>query len=138
MANFDLAIKQTIGHEGGDKITNDPNDPGGLTKFGISQRSHPLVEIKNLSLRQAEEIYRNDYWDNMHLDEIESQAIAEAHNCDGVKTKYWFATGKHPARDEWAFVVPEGEEYNLDAEEQARLISLAEAQSQGWFPPPIL
>jgi len=49
-------------NEGGAKVVNDPNDKGGLTKFGISQRAYPNLDIKNLTLEQAEEIYYNDYF----------------------------------------------------------------------------
>lgn len=41
---------------------NDIDDPGGATKFGIDQRSHPNVDIRNLTMEQAKEIYRKDYW----------------------------------------------------------------------------
>lgn len=35
---------------------------GGETRFGISKRSYPDVDIKNLTLDKAIEIYRKDYW----------------------------------------------------------------------------
>lgn len=41
---------------------NDPDDPGGATKFGIDQRSHPNVNIRNLTEAQAKEIYFSEYW----------------------------------------------------------------------------
>lgn len=41
---------------------NDIDDPGGATKFGIDQRSHPDVDIRHLTMEQAKEIYRKDYW----------------------------------------------------------------------------
>ena len=66
--DFDLAFKAVIGHEGG--YVNHPSDPGGETKFGISKRSYPGVDIKNLTLDQAKEIYRKDFWDKLHLDEL--------------------------------------------------------------------
>lgn len=37
-------------------------DAGGLTKFGIDQRSHPSTNIKDLNARQAVEIYWWKYW----------------------------------------------------------------------------
>lgn len=43
--------------------TNDPKDPGGETKWGISKRAHPELDIKNLTLEQALGIYKKDYWD---------------------------------------------------------------------------
>ena len=40
----------------------DPDDPGGVTKFGIDQRSHPHLNIRNLSQADAVAIYHRDYW----------------------------------------------------------------------------
>lgn len=37
-------------------------DAGGLTKYGIDQRSHPKTDIKALTLEQAREIYWLEYW----------------------------------------------------------------------------
>jgi lysozyme family protein len=58
--NFDMAFERLIGHEGG--YVNDPEDPGGETKFGISKRAYPTVDIKNLTIDQAKAIYLRDYW----------------------------------------------------------------------------
>lgn len=46
--------------EGG--YVNDPDDPGGETNFGISKRSFPDVDIKNLTKDEAKEIYREHFW----------------------------------------------------------------------------
>lgn len=48
--------------EGGETAELDPNDPGGLTKFGISQKAYPSLDIAHLTRDQAKEIYRRDYW----------------------------------------------------------------------------
>lgn len=45
----------------GTVFENDPDDPGGATKYGIDQRSHPNVDIKNLTAEQATEIYWNEW-----------------------------------------------------------------------------
>lgn len=58
--NFDRAFERLIGHEGG--YVNDPRDPGGETKFGISKRSYPAEDIKGLTLERAKAIYRRDFW----------------------------------------------------------------------------
>lgn len=47
--------------EGG--YVNDPRDPGGETRFGISKRSYPKVNIKTLTRDGAIEIYKRDFWD---------------------------------------------------------------------------
>lgn len=57
---FDDAFDRVIGHEGG--YVNNPADPGGETKFGISKRAYPKVDIKNMTLEGAKDIYRRDYW----------------------------------------------------------------------------
>lgn len=67
-------IKKTIGVEGG--YVNDPVDPGGETKYGISKRTYPTVDIKNLALEQAAEIYERDFWNRMKLSTFSSQRIA--------------------------------------------------------------
>ena len=59
--NFDQAFDRLIGHEGG--YVNNPSDPGGETKFGISKRSYPNLDIANLTVDAAKEIYRRDFWE---------------------------------------------------------------------------
>lgn len=71
--NFDEAFQRLIGHEGGE--VNDPNDPGGHTKFGISKRAYPDVNISSLTLESAKAIYRRDYWQRAQADQIDG-AIA--------------------------------------------------------------
>lgn len=46
--------------EGG--YTNDPQDPGGETNWGIDKRSHPNEDIKNLTKERAAQIYFDSYW----------------------------------------------------------------------------
>ena len=41
---------------------NDPNDRGGETKYGIAVNANPDVDVTNLNLEQAMEIYFNKYW----------------------------------------------------------------------------
>jgi len=47
-------------HEG-TVFENDPDDPGGATKFGIDQRSHPNLEIKNITEEEAISVYWNEW-----------------------------------------------------------------------------
>lgn len=65
---FDEAFDRLIGHEGG--YVDDPNDPGGETKWGISKRSYPDLDIKNLTRLDAKDIYRRDFWHRIHADEM--------------------------------------------------------------------
>lgn len=66
--NFSEAFALVVGLEGG--YSNDLRDPGGETKFGISKRAHPDVDVKNLTLEHAEKIYWQHYWDPAHCDEL--------------------------------------------------------------------
>lgn len=67
---FDEVFERIIGHEGG--YVSDRNDPGGETNWGVSQRSYPSVDIKNLTRDEAKEIYRRDYWNAARCDEYDS------------------------------------------------------------------
>lgn len=63
MADFLIAVNKTLGYEGG--LVNDPNDPGGLTNFGISLRANPEIgenAIRNMTRVEAIGIYRQSYW----------------------------------------------------------------------------
>ena len=59
---FEEIIERVIESEGGSKITKDPSDAGGTTKYGISQRAYPDLDIESLTERDAKEVYYNDYW----------------------------------------------------------------------------
>lgn len=54
--------------EGG--YVNDPNDPGGETKYGISKAAYPNVDIKNLTPEQAQFYYFRDYWTPLSCDKL--------------------------------------------------------------------
>lgn len=66
MNNFDVSIGRLLSNEGG--YVNDPQDPGGETNWGISKRSYPNVDIKNLKRSDAIAIYKRDFWDVLDLD----------------------------------------------------------------------
>lgn len=66
--NFDQAFDRLISHEGG--YVNNPADPGGETKFGISKRAYPHEDIANLTLEQAKAIYLRDYWARAQCDTL--------------------------------------------------------------------
>lgn len=65
--NFDRSIAFVLKHEGG--YVNDPQDAGGETKYGISKRAYPTLDIKALNEDAAKAIYRTDYWQkaNCHV-----------------------------------------------------------------------
>ena len=65
---FERALEIVLESEG--RYSNDPTDPGGETKFGISKREYPEIDIPNLTREQAIEIYRRDYWDACRCSEL--------------------------------------------------------------------
>jgi len=74
MANFDIAFKRTMEFEGG--YSNDPDDNGGETKYGISEKSYPKLSIRELTLNEVKHIYVDSYWNGIRGDEIENQELA--------------------------------------------------------------
>lgn len=80
MNDFEFSLAFTLKEEGAldeeGKITpsagytNDPNDAGGETKFGISKRAYPNIDIKSLTYDKVKEIYKKDYWDKAGCDSI--------------------------------------------------------------------
>jgi len=74
MSNFDEAIGFVLANEGG--LSNDPADPGGLTNFGISQKSYPNLDIRNLTREDAVQIYQDDFWNKFQYGDITSQRVA--------------------------------------------------------------
>lgn len=79
MSNFDVAFADIIGVEG--KETNDPNDPGGLTRFGIAKNSNPDVDVANLTLDDAKALYKARYWDSVHGDDLKWPLCALVFDC---------------------------------------------------------
>lgn len=57
---WNKAFELVILNEGG--YVNDPYDKGGETKYGISKKQYPHVDIPSLTLEQARDIYHKDYW----------------------------------------------------------------------------
>ena len=76
---FERVVSATIEWEtGGDKhggLTMDPNDAGGTTKWGISQKAYPTLDIKNLTYKEAVDIYYSKYWNPLY-DVIPDEELA--------------------------------------------------------------
>ncbi len=88
MRPFSDFIAVILQHEGG--LVDNPSDPGGLTNYGISQKQYPNLDIVNLTVNQATQIYYNDYWLRMNLDLL-SDDLLKLHLFDmgvnaGIKT----------------------------------------------------
>jgi len=73
MADFNFIINRIFISEGGE--SNDAVDRGGLTKYGISQKSYPDLNIRGLTRQQAIDIYRRDFWDRLRGDEIPNDRV---------------------------------------------------------------
>jgi lysozyme family protein len=68
LTKFEDIIEVVLEHEGG--YVNDPKDPGGETNFGIAKRSHPDVDIANLTKDGAKDIYKEVYWDKNKVESL--------------------------------------------------------------------
>lgn len=76
--HFDKALTFVLQWEGG--RSQHPNDPGGLTIYGISAKSYPKEVAQMDKLWQlgqyseckkiASEIYKKNYWDKCKCDEL--------------------------------------------------------------------
>ena len=76
MGMFDYFIERVLVHEGG--YVNDPRDPGQETRWGISKRAYPQVDIRNLTRAQAVDIYRRDFWQRVRGDELPREFAFQA------------------------------------------------------------
>src|ERR1700742_2119459 len=74
--NFDSVLQCVLKDEGG--FVNDPQDPGGMTNLGVTQRvweayvGHPVSEadMRALTSAMVSPLYRQNYWDRVHGDEL--------------------------------------------------------------------
>jgi len=66
---FDQAFDLILYLEG--KKSNNPNDPGGKTSFGITQKTYdawrvkkaqPPADVYNITEQEAKDIYYSEYW----------------------------------------------------------------------------
>lgn len=71
---FEHAVSVVLAHEGG--YVNDPRDPGGETKYGISKRSYPSLDIVNLTREDAIAIYYRDWWQRYGYGRLNDEAVA--------------------------------------------------------------
>jgi len=67
-SNFQRCVDFVIDElEGGDSLVV---DTGGATRYGISSRGNPDVNVRELSRTGAEEIYRKRYWEPLNCDTL--------------------------------------------------------------------
>jgi len=72
---FARAIARLLGDEGG--YVDNPADPGGETKFGISKREYPDLEIATLTRADAAAIYYRDWWQRYRYSELPGPIAAK-------------------------------------------------------------
>ena len=65
---FTRAIARLLGHEG--SYVDNPADPGGETKFGITRREYPDLDIAALTRTDAVAIYFRDWWQRYRYSEL--------------------------------------------------------------------
>ena len=150
MSNFSKVIGMILKHEGG--YIDHPSDPGGETKYGISKRAYPDVDIANLSEEDAASIYKRDYWDRIKGDDLPAsvacvvvdyavnsgvsraskalQGACGIANGDGI-------IGPHSLNAVWTTVKNTSEEAVVDAvtqqrQEFIRALSIYDTFGKGW------
>ena len=74
MAIFAKVIPSILAIEG--EYTPGEFDYGGETKYGISKRQYPHLDIANLDETRALTILESDYWNRYRIGEIIDQTIA--------------------------------------------------------------
>jgi lysozyme family protein len=77
-SNYNFCLNQVLKSEGG--YTNDPNDAGGPTNFGITiadykkyiNKKGTAKDVRGMSLDDAKSIYKSKYWDVIDADNLPS------------------------------------------------------------------
>ncbi|HZO81157.1 MAG TPA: glycosyl hydrolase 108 family protein [Candidatus Binataceae bacterium] len=65
---FQRAVARVLANEGA--YVDNPADPGGETRFGISKRDYPNLDIAALTREQAIAIYYRDWWQRCRYAEL--------------------------------------------------------------------
>ena len=74
--NFKSSLKQVLIHEGG--YVDHPRDPGGATNKGVTLKtfrrfygkSQTKNDLKKITNKQLQKIYKKGYWDKCQCDEL--------------------------------------------------------------------
>jgi lysozyme family protein len=88
---WDKAIDFVFKWEGG--YFDDPN--AGETKYGISKRAYPDLDIATLTPTEAKAIYKSDYWDKLNCDTLgypwDICAFNAGVNCGVARAEMWLS-----------------------------------------------
>lgn len=80
MSAFARALAFTLAREGG--FSDDPRDPGGRTDYGIAETYHRQAWADGkITREEAEAIYRADYWEAAHCDEVPELVAVALFDC---------------------------------------------------------
>jgi hypothetical protein len=127
---FNQAVAFSLKWEG--DYSFDKDDPGGETKYGISKRAYPDVDIKSLTKLEAERLYKKDYWDKAGCDSMEPKlAIAvfdSAVNCGVGRVRSWLSERESPQDIRW--FIQRRIQYYLDLVKKKPALN---KYSKGWL-----
>ncbi len=84
----DSIINFILDHEG-EEYVNDPNDPGGETKWGISKKAFPDLDIRSITKDMAAEIYKKNYWYPQLNKKLSAVICDAAVNCGPSRAISW-------------------------------------------------
>jgi hypothetical protein len=71
----DYMMFSVVDYEGS---AHDPEDSGGVTKYGISGRSYPYINVQALTREQAAEIIKKDFYYGLSINEFKSLRLQHA------------------------------------------------------------
>jgi lysozyme family protein len=74
MSDVTISIQRTLVHEGG--YADNPEDPGGVTNFGITQADMPGQNMKELTQAQAVTYYMQHYVKPLYT-QIQEQSVLD-------------------------------------------------------------
>ncbi len=66
--DFELCLRRVLMYEG--EWSDHPDDPGGLTRWGISQARYPDLDLRSLTMDDVAAIYFRDYWEPSRAGEL--------------------------------------------------------------------
>lgn len=94
--DWERSIAFVLKHEGGYVDGDKIGDPGGETNMGISKRSYPNLDIRNLTREQVAGIYFTDYWQASGADTLSWPMclvqLDSAVNCGVGQAQKWLQT----------------------------------------------
>lgn len=141
--NTESAIRKVLQDEGGSKVTNDPTDPGGITKYGVTipalseylGRKATPDEIRELTEDVAVKVYKKRFWDvvggNVLPSGLDYAVFDAAVNCGPGRAQRWLKAAQARFSDTRHIIL------SLNASREAHYRSLPTQQftkyGKGWL-----